>query len=395
MRLNIIGGFLGSGKTTAITNASRLLMQQGKKIAVVTNDQGKYLVDTSFIGSNNVPTAEVTNGCFCCNFNSLSDQIQFLEQTIQPDYIFAESVGSCTDLVATVLKPLQLLKKELFDELTFSVFVDSRLLLDHLLGENLPFSREIEYIFVKQIEEADLLVINKADLLSEPDLVLLNQLSVGRYQKKILICQNSLNPQNIQNWLTTLESLPIRRRDSLDIDYQIYGKGEADLAWLDEEIIIHADDLSAWDRSVQLIAFMVNELKHRKISIGHLKFMLIGEAFSQKISFTTIADEKWRENLSSLLTNDVKLMMNSRIETTPDIAREIVQKGISQISVQGVKVSESHEQAFQPGFPNPTHRITRSLPCCNECRCIKNLNSSQIEACLCENASDENCCCSF
>lgn len=395
MRLNIVGGFLGSGKTTAIANASRLLMQQGKKIAVVTNDQGKYLVDTSFIGSNNVPTAEVINGCFCCNFNSLSDQIQFLEQTIQPDYIFAESVGSCTDLVATVLKPLQLLKKELFDELTFSVFVDSRLLLDHLLGENLPFSREIEYIFVKQIEEADLLVINKADLLSEPDLVLLNQLSVGRYQKKILICQNSLNPQNIQNWLTTLESLPIRRRDSLDIDYQIYGKGEADLAWLDEEIIIHADDLSAWDRSVQLIAFMVNELKHRKISIGHLKFMLIGEAFSQKISFTTIADEKWRENLSSLLTNDVKLMVNSRIETTPDIAREIVQKGISQISVQGVKVSESHEQAFQPGFPNPTHRITRSLPCCNECRCIKNLNSSQIEACLCENASDENCCCSF
>lgn len=114
MRLNIVGGFLGSGKTTAIANASRLLMQQGKKIAVVTNDQGKYLVDTSFIGSNNVPTAEVTNGCFCCNFNSLSDQIQFLEQTIQPDYIFAESVGSCTDLVATVLKPLQLLKKRAF-----------------------------------------------------------------------------------------------------------------------------------------------------------------------------------------------------------------------------------------------------------------------------------------
>lgn len=395
MRLNIVGGFLGSGKTTAITNASRLLIQQGKKVAVVTNDQGKYLVDTSFIGSNNVPTAEVTNGCFCCNFNSLSDQIQFLEQTIQPEYIFAESVGSCTDLVATVLKPLQLLKKELFDELTFSVFVDSRLLLDHLLGENLPFSREIEYIFVKQIEEADLLVINKADLLSEQDLVLLNRLSAGRYQKKILICQNSFDLQNIQNWLSTLESLPIQRRNSLDIDYQIYGKGEADLAWLDEEIIIHADDFSAGDRSVQLITFVVNELKYRKISIGHLKFMLIGEAFNQKISFTTISDEKWRENLPSLLTGDVKLMVNSRIETTPDIARGIIQKGISQISVQGVNVSESHEQAFQPGFPNPTHRITRSLPCCNECRCIKDLNNSQIEACLCENASDENCCCSF
>src|ERR1035437_1309558 len=129
MKLHIIGGFLGSGKTTAITNASKLLMHHGKKVAVITNDQGKYLVDTSFVDSNNIPAAEVTNGCFCCNFNSLSEQIELLKDKIHPDCIFAESVGSCTDLVATVLKPLQLLKKELFDMLTFSVFVDSRLLL--------------------------------------------------------------------------------------------------------------------------------------------------------------------------------------------------------------------------------------------------------------------------
>ena len=146
MKLHIVGGFLGSGKTTAITNAAKLLMQQGKKVAVVTNDQGKYLVDTSFIGSNDIPTAEVTNGCFCCNFNNLSDQIDFLERTVQPDCIFAESVGSCTDLVATVLKPLQLLKNDLFDELTFTVFIDSRLLIDHFLGKKMPFSDAISYI---------------------------------------------------------------------------------------------------------------------------------------------------------------------------------------------------------------------------------------------------------
>ena len=207
MKLHIIGGFLGSGKTTAITNASKLLMQQGKKVAVITNDQGKYLVDTSFVGSNDIPTAEVINGCFCCNFNNLSYQIEILEQTIRPDSIFAESVGSCTDLVATVLKPLQLLKIELFDELSFSVFVDSRLLLSHLLENNLPFGKDISYIFAKQIEEADLLVINKIDLLPDEDLKILMELVKVQYKRKILIFQNSLNPQNIENWLTTLENL--------------------------------------------------------------------------------------------------------------------------------------------------------------------------------------------
>lgn len=376
MKLHIVGGFLGSGKTTAITNASKLLMQQGKKVAVVTNDQGKYLVDTSFVGSNDIPTAEVTNGCFCCNFNSLSDQIEMLERMIKPDCIFAESVGSCTDLVATVLKPLQLLKHELFDELTFSVFVDSRLLLNHLLRKKLPFSDEISYIFAKQIEEADLLIINKIDLLSVEDLKILQGLMDVKFDRKILICQNSLNPQNIQIWLTTLETLPTRHRDSLSIDYQIYGKGEADLAWLDEEIKIHTDDQSAWERAIQFIESMANEIKQKQITIGHLKFLLIGEEFSHKISFTTILEENWKNNLPSLMTCDVQIMVNSRIETSPEVARAIVKKGVAEISVLGVLVSESQEHAFQPGFPDPTHRITRKLPCCDKSRYIKNLNSN-------------------
>ncbi|MCX6238630.1 MAG: hypothetical protein NTY07_13890 [Bacteroidia bacterium] len=395
MKLHIIGGFLGSGKTTAITNASKLLILHGKKVAVVTNDQGKYLVDTSFIGSYDIPTAEVTNGCFCCNFNSLSDQVELLERIIKPDCIFAESVGSCTDLVATVLKPLQLLKKELFDELTFSVFVDSRLLIDYLQSKKMPFNDEICYIFTKQIEEADLLVISKIDLLSAEDLEILQDLTNTRFARKILIFQNSLNPRNIQNWLTTLETLPIRRRDSLDIDYQIYGKGEADLVWLDEEVNIHTEDQSAFKVALLFIESMVEEIKQKQIPIGHLKFLLKGEEFSHKISFTSILDDNWKINLPSLMVGDVKIMVNSRIETSPEVARAIVRKGVNAISRSGVLVSESQEQAFQPGFPDPTHRITRNLPCCDECRCVKNLNKSQIEACLCDNKADESCCCIF
>ena len=393
MKLHIVGGFLGSGKTTAITNASKLLMQNGKKVAVVTNDQGKYLVDTSFVGSNDIPTAEVTNGCFCCNFNSLSDQIESLVLTIQPHCIFAESVGSCTDLVATVLKPLQLLNKELFDELTFSVFVDARLLLDHLIGKKLPFSDDIIYIFEKQIEEADLLVINKTDMLPSEDLKILQELTDVQFVRKILIFQNSLDTLSIQNWISNLENMPVRRRNSLDIDYQIYGKGEADLAWLDEEINIHTDGNTAWDCAIQFIDCMVNEIQRRQVAIGHLKFLLKGEELSHKISFTSMFDIDWKKDLPVLEINDIQIMVNSRIETTPDEARSIVRKGVIAISGLGVVISESHEQAFKPGFPNPTHRITRKLPCCEDCRCIKNLNSSQIEACLCEIKEDANCCC--
>jgi len=395
MKLNIVGGFLGSGKTTAITNGSKVLMQLGQQVAVVTNDQGKYLVDTRFVDSNEIPTAEVTNGCFCCNFNSLTDQIEYLEQKFNPDIIFAESVGSCTDLVATVLKPLQLLKKELFDELTFSVFVDSRLLLEYLLDKKLPFSDAIAYIFEKQLEEAEFLIVNKVDLLSVEDNIILRKLTNTLFGNKVLIFQNSLNPENIQQWLVSLEKPAFRRKDVLDIDYQVYGKGEADLAWLDEEIDIQTDDLSAWKHAIEFIDSLISQINSYEIPIGHLKFLLQGEGVSHKISFTTIFDEDWKKWVPDFEINSVQLMVNSRIETTPDVAKEIVKKGVVAISGAGVFVSENHKQAFQPGFPNPTHRITQKMACCEECRCIKNMINSQIEACLCECNLDDGCCCSF
>ncbi len=395
MRLHIVGGFLGSGKTTAITNCSKLLLQLGQKVAVVTNDQGKYLVDTSFVGSNDIPAAEVTNGCFCCNFNSLTDQLEYLENKVNPEVIFAESVGSCTDLVATVLKPLQLLKKELFDELTFSVFVDSRLLLDYLLNKKLPFSDSITYIFEKQLEEAEFLIVNKIDLIAVEELMTLQRLANNLFGGKTLIFQNSFDPQNIQQWLTSLETTAVRRRDSLEIDYQIYGQGESELAWLDEEIQIHTEDSSAWKLAIRFIEFLIAEINGRKLTIGHLKFLLQGEGFSHKISFATIFDEGWKSRLADYEISAIQIMVNSRIETTPDVARLLVQNGLAAISAPGVFVSEGHQQAFQPGFPTPTHRITRKLPCCVECRCVKNLVNSQIESCLCDCNLDESCCCSF
>ena len=104
--IHLVGGFLGAGKTTAIIQASKTLMRQGKRVGVITNDQGKYLVDTAYYRAEDIPAVEVTGGCFCCHYTELDEQIQTLLDDIQPDVLFAESVGSCADIVATVLNPL-------------------------------------------------------------------------------------------------------------------------------------------------------------------------------------------------------------------------------------------------------------------------------------------------
>ncbi|HZK61009.1 MAG TPA: GTP-binding protein, partial [Anaerovoracaceae bacterium] len=187
MKIHLVGGFLGSGKTTAIAAAAKQIVKAGKKVGIITNDQGKYLVDSQFLRLEDFPTVEVTGGCFCCNYGNFSELIDDFANEIKPDYIFAESVGSCTDLVATVIQPLLDLKADNTRGVTFSVLSDSRILLKYLSGEDLPFQDGILYIFEKQIEEAGVLVMNKSDLLTDNQKSKLQKLVDEKYQDKIVI----------------------------------------------------------------------------------------------------------------------------------------------------------------------------------------------------------------
>src|SRR5262245_47205510 len=108
MNLYLVNGFLGSGKTTAIVHACKQLIAQEVKVAIITNDQGEQQVDTGYVQALALPYAEVANGCFCCRYNELEEKVVSLSTSFQPAIIFAESVGSCTDLIATIAKPFVL-----------------------------------------------------------------------------------------------------------------------------------------------------------------------------------------------------------------------------------------------------------------------------------------------
>ena len=149
-RLIVVGGFLGAGKTTCILKLSKRLINEGKKIGIVTNDQGSSLVDTNFLASEGLDVLEVTGGCFCCNFDEFAMKVERLAEEGLPDVILAEPVGSCTDLVATIFKPLQFDNARKFDLSPLSVVVDpkrvKKLMMDK--GRSL-FPDEINYLFHK------------------------------------------------------------------------------------------------------------------------------------------------------------------------------------------------------------------------------------------------------
>ena len=163
VRFVMVGGFLGAGKTTTLARLARNYMARGKRVGLVTNDQAQDLVDTNSLRAQGFPVQEVPGACFCCKFDELVSRAGDLQAAERPDVILAEPVGSCTDLVATVVQPLKGLYAGRFQVAPYSVLFKPSHGLRILRNEGAGFSPKAAYIFRKQLEEADAIIINRAD----------------------------------------------------------------------------------------------------------------------------------------------------------------------------------------------------------------------------------------
>jgi G3E family GTPase len=353
VNLHIVGGFLGSGKTTAIAAGAKYLLAQGKRVGIVTNDQGRYLVDTAFFRSLDMPAVEVTGGCFCCNYDDLEVRLSQLHEQVQPDVIFAESVGSCADVVATVVKPLLQLSQK---PSSLSVFVDSRLLERRLSGLEMPFADDVVYIFDKQLEEAGLIIVNKIDLLNSAAREALAVQVHERFPSKRVLLQNTLDENDIARWVDTLQLGSLQLPASLEIDYARYGAGEADLAWLDAEIELALPNDQGRHVLQTFLTALTHELRTTSSPIGHLKLMVNDGVEQIKISVTSADDGAWARQLPPLKGTQLSMVLNIRAQTGADQLEAIAKRALN-LALQGVPVVRWEAQHFHPGFPHPTHRL--------------------------------------
>lgn len=356
MELHLLGGFLGSGKTTAIRQAVSLLVKEGRSVAVITNDQGNELVDSVFLRSTGTLAGEVTGGCFCCHYRDFTGIIDTLPQ--MPEILFAEAVGSCADLVATVIRPL--LRDYPGWVIKFTVMADAAFLLA-LFREQCAFIKEeVRYIYQKQLEEAGMIVVNKADLLSEDEQAWLRNQLEPVYPGKSLVFQNSLNETSVAHWLKALDdALPAVNLTSLDIDYHVYGSGEASMAWLDEELSIKTTDRSAALVSGWLMDQLYRRVLDAQLMIGHLKFLLQCGGRQYKISYTHFGSTSDR-SFTYYENGETRLLVNARIQGTPaqleGIVTRLKKDCIERFDCQVERFSFN---SFQPGFPQPQYRLSR------------------------------------
>jgi G3E family GTPase len=210
-RLVLVGGFLGAGKTTLLLEAARRLTAAGHRVGMVTNDQGEQLVDTAMAQRSDLAVVEVAGGCFCCRFPDLLTSIRRLQETVAPDIIFAEPVGSCTDLVATVLRPLRAQYPDQFELAPLTILIDPQRGLE-------GFPATVDYLFHRQLAEADLVVLSKSDLLDWDDASKrLDQLA-GAYEGARVMGVSAKSGVGLDEWLEACLTQTATFAQALDID---------------------------------------------------------------------------------------------------------------------------------------------------------------------------------
>ena len=359
LRLVMIGGFLGAGKTTAISRLARHYLERGQKIGLVTNDQAADLVDTNSLRAQGFPVEEVAGACFCCRFDDLVGKVGRLEEGDRPDVVLVEPVGSCTDLVATVVQPLRDLYRERFEVAPYPVLFKPSHGLRILRNEpGSGFSPKAAYIFRKQLEEADAIVINRMDELT-PDVVIELSRLVGRDFAGVPILPVSAKTGlGFDALIELLEQRGNFGRRILDIDYDIYAEGEAELGWLNATVKVTAAkpiDLDAL--LLRMTADLQESFDRLGGEVAHLKAIGIhGGSFG--VANLVSSDSEPELSLPSRgLISDAEVIVNARVALDPAALEQEVRKTVTKVcAAQQANAEFLSVQSFRPGRPQPTYR---------------------------------------
>ena len=154
----VLSGFLGSGKTTLIQRLLVDARRRGLRIALISNELGALGIDRALLGAGEQAYIELEGGCVCCELSDdLVETLARLAREVDPDRFVIETSG----VALPYDTQLNFFRPPVRD------FIGDDIAVVVVNAEQLAEERDLEGTFEDQVQSADLLVLNKLDLVPE------------------------------------------------------------------------------------------------------------------------------------------------------------------------------------------------------------------------------------
>jgi G3E family GTPase len=361
VRLLLVGGFLGAGKTTLLYRAAKELMKSGKRVGLVTNDQAPELVDTQMLSANGLAVSEVAGSCFCCNFNGLVDAARSLcGGSEHVDLLLAEPVGSCTDLSATIVQPVKHRYSDVFSIGPLSVLIDPVRAMEVIGEKQSLLHPSAAYIYRKQLEEADRIVVNKSDLLDFGAREKLANLLRNNFPETKISFVSCKTGEGLSGWLTDVMNESESGERILDIDYDTYAEGEAVLGWLNARLRLSADKDVDWAGFAgRYLEAIQQQLRSQDAEVGHVKLFISAGGGNLTANLTAIdGGIVVHKSERALGGRQADMTFNARVQMDHEelerVSLEVLRESFGSISVKTERI-----RSLRPGRPCPTFRYSK------------------------------------
>lgn len=275
IRYMVVSGFLGAGKTTTMIALAEYLDEHYGKTGIIANDMGANLVDTQLTQTSGCTVTEIGNDCICYQMDNVVDTIRRMRDKSGCTFIMSDIPGCGVGALDHVYGTLRKENDDEFILSPFMVLVDPerlRMIMPEKADINLP--AELKYLLELQLEEADLIVLNKCDLLDDE--------TIERYMSFLkeacpnipsmhISAKDHTGIAELADYLTThltdMKEFSVR-------DNKEFQEAEAKLTWYNRRLYLKSKDDSEMDCNEiveEIIEGIRMGLIEHKRNVPHLK----------------------------------------------------------------------------------------------------------------------------
>lgn len=274
----VVSGFLGSGKTTSMIQFADYLYHQDKKAAIISNDLGaKNLVDAIYTSLAGCCSTAMPGECICYTTEALVDKIKRLSDVEHADLVMSDIPGCGVGALDHVYFKLNREYPDDFELAPFTVVCDPerlRAIMPEHADINLP--EEMNYLFRTQLLEADVIVLNKIDTITEEEKKKCVEFLNEEYKDIPVFTISAREKSGIGELVDYLMTHQARLVD-VDTGYggEEFCAAEAKLSWYDCRFFVKKSEQFDGNQFVEDYTEVIRKkIKEHGKNIPHLKIYL-------------------------------------------------------------------------------------------------------------------------